>query len=537
MICKPECDRALHKRCDKVFKEMDAARKQGVKSNSRHLGPAETDKMQQFITAAHNDSLICPESDTGYVDKLPPFCCHVLVKTLMAQKTICNPQADDDIPRSPQRSEGPRELVGDDMLEILRRDEDPEELAPSAPVKPKKLQKDKVSKKGQKISLGGYTPPIDEDDPAHGTSPCSGSVTPPRSQLQAKGRQDESTPARTPPAVQVLPPPSQPPPPMLPPGWRPLWSIEHDIYYYWHPDTKVTTWDLPESEAAKAAAAAAEQAAAAAEQAAAAAAQAAERERRTVMVTKVCEVMGLDRCRAQSLLEECSWNDEQAIRVHNQRQREAVAREAVRAEAAARVEATKRSEAAAAAAAAAIAEAARMEKEADAAKAKAKQLMEEAARIAKADRERAWHLQAQVPLPVTGQPKVPGCFVCIRTWKPANQVSQTQCPPLDHGMRLYILSIDDMGWALGYNVEDTKKTMAYFDKAVLRAVPDEPSEFQQNSQCRVIETYQSPMSGYLSVQAGEMLRVLHPMESPFVWVYAQSLAAAGWVPASILVEV
>lgn len=298
--------------------------------------------------------------------------------------------------------------------------------------------------------------------------------------------------------------PTQRPPPPVPIGWRATWSVSHHEYYYWHPETNVTTWNLPGADT----------------EGASAAVQA-EREK----VGQVCDLIGVDAGTSISLLKECMWNVEQAIYMHNRaearrKELEEVARiEAARAEAD-RVEAA-RVEALRAAAFAAQAAAAREQAM------KANRLAEQA----EARAEWESHEQVQAADSCIAD------FVCIRKWSPKQETELKDVLAVEHGTRVRVTWVDQeaKGWAMAYSLEKPEKT-GYVPKAVLRAAPT-PRQWPKDSQCRVVESYQAPMAGYISVPAGELVKVLCPMECPFVWVYVESANGHGWVPESILAKI
>lgn len=310
-------------------------------------------------------------------------------------------------------------------------------------------------------------------------------------------------------AAEQPPAPTQPPPPRLPPDWQALWNEEQQNYYYWHVPTNHTTWDAPsldQEEAAQAMAIAATERAAAeaedrarAEAEAEAAERARQEEERQSAIRQVCHITGVDEARARSFLESNQWQMEPAIRAFQaeeerrkqQRQAEAMQQEALRYEAA-RTEHRRADD--------------------------------------NTGRSRRCSLGEQI---------------CIRHWRPKTEVRNI-CLRLFHGERVHVTWIDDKeeGWAYGYAVDDEGKC-GYFPQAVLIEVPHTPHQRKVHEFYRIRDEFQAPqeVEGYLGVTPGDIVRVLHPLDQPFVWAYVQlepptarAGRTLGWIPEAVLCE-
>jgi len=84
---------------------------------------------------------------------------------------------------------------------------------------------------------------------------------------------------------------------------------------------------------------------------------------------------------------------------------------------------------------------------------------------------------------------------------------------------------------------DDQSKEGYFPWAVLRELKLELRPRAPGKRLSVCERFDVPdfVGGYVFVQPGDTLRVLHPMEEPFVWAYVEReglLGASdrGWVP-------
>merc|ERR1712232_441085 len=101
----------------------------------------------------------------------------------------------------------------------------------------------------------------------------------------------------------------------------------------------------------------------------------------------------------------------------------------------------------------------------------------------------------------------------------------------------------ESGWAYGQAVDDPDK-MGYFPQAVMKEVKCQLSNHRVGEKLSVIEEFQAPedIGGYLTVVPGDVLKILHPMDHPYVWAYVEhcnpqgSHLFQGWVPGSCFGE-
>jgi len=95
-------------------------------------------------------------------------------------------------------------------------------------------------------------------------------------------------------------------------------------------------------------------------------------------------------------------------------------------------------------------------------------------------------------------------------------------------------------------LEDASKT-GYVPWAALSELSRDPFMREVGRLCSAVESFLAPQDegGYLSVEQGEALRVIHPMERFYVWAYVERVdgregpcqSERGWVPEFILDEV
>lgn len=296
--------------------------------------------------------------------------------------------------------------------------------------------------------------------------------------------------------MQSQPPaPAQPPPPRLPPNWQALWSEEQQAYYYWHVPTNHTTWFAPPIE----------------ESSEVDQEQEAEHSRQDELVTEACDITGADREIARSLLEAQGWSLENAVRVHVQQEDERRVQEAARLR---QAEEKQR-----------VAEVARREEQAQ----------KEASQAAEDAKRR--HAEEG-----SAQALREGHYVCSRHWRPRPGVDV--CIRLFHGERVMVTWVDgkEHGWAYGHVVDDTAKE-GYFPQDLLVEVVQQPQSHQAGEACGVLERFEAPeeVAGYLSVDRGDVLKVLHPIDAPYVWAYVERVTGdrlgrqeRGWVPEAML---
>ena len=171
---------------------------------------------------------------------------------------------------------------------------------------------------------------------------------------------------------------------------------------------------------------------------------------------------------------------------------------------------------------------------------------EEAKRRAKAEQARAEADAAARAAEKERQMKDSlGQRVCTRNWQPLPQPDiQDRCLRLFHGECVEVTWTDDQdeGWAHGYALDDRSKE-GYFPQMILAPLKRRPRQHSVGERCTPNQPFQPPpdIGGYLVVEPGDPLKVLHPLEPPFVWAYVGRLGKdevttvkAGWVPECIL---
>lgn len=132
-----------------------------------------------------------------------------------------------------------------------------------------------------------------------------------------------------------------------------------------------------------------------------------------------------------------------------------------------------------------------------------------------------------------------GHYMCTQHWWPP-EGGQT-CMRLFHGEHVTVTWTDgkESGWAYGHIIDDTSHE-GYFPQAVLKEVKRAPRRRAAGEANSVVERFEAPsgVAGYLTVSLGDVLKVLHPMEAPAVWVYVELMTISGpevgWVPEAVL---
>lgn len=132
-----------------------------------------------------------------------------------------------------------------------------------------------------------------------------------------------------------------------------------------------------------------------------------------------------------------------------------------------------------------------------------------------------------------------GHYMCTQHWWPPE--GQDHAMRLFHGEHVTVSWTDgkESGWAYGHIIDDSSHE-GYFPQAVLKEVKRSPRRRGVGEACSVIEGFEAPagVAGYLTVAPGDVLKVLHPMEAPCVWVYVELMtisgAEVGWVPEAVL---
>eukprot|EP00747_Dinoflagellata_sp_TGD_P031612 gnl/TRDRNA2_/TRDRNA2_135423_c0_seq1.p1 gnl/TRDRNA2_/TRDRNA2_135423_c0~~gnl/TRDRNA2_/TRDRNA2_135423_c0_seq1.p1 ORF type:complete len:673 (-),score=129.11 gnl/TRDRNA2_/TRDRNA2_135423_c0_seq1:95-2113(-) len=311
---------------------------------------------------------------------------------------------------------------------------------------------------------------------------------------QSKSQQSEPDEPLT---REVPAPPSQQPPPKTPPNWKAVWHEDSQAYYFWNTTTNDVQWEEPDDPDREQREAQIRQQ----QEAERAAERAAELQReQDAMTSRTCDILGVDSGTARQLLQDHSWSLEQAVRAYTEEQR--------------RNEERRKQE-----------EAARRAEEARAAE--ARRVAEEARRQAAPDLV------------------CPGQYVVSRHWRPRAGAEGVQvCLRLFHGERAAVSWVDGQheGWAYGYALSDPGKE-GYFPQSILKPVKHNPLRCAAGMTLSVRELFEAPpeIGGYLTLSPGDIVRVLHPLEEPFVWAYVELLSphgpsAAGWVPEVVLCD-
>ncbi|CAK0880002.1 unnamed protein product, partial [Prorocentrum cordatum] len=156
--CCFECHRVFEKKCGKISaaatKQQHKLNNDGHTSALRRLPPGERDKFKQLNEALQAGLMICPE-EVKASERSIPHCAHILSRCggSAAPDEVIEQQAPPPPPprQAAPQSTGPKELLGDDMLVALQKDdEDADDLNLG---KKKKGVKNKKDKRGTPISL------------------------------------------------------------------------------------------------------------------------------------------------------------------------------------------------------------------------------------------------------------------------------------------------------------------------------------------------------------------------------------------------
>lgn len=129
-------------------------------------------------------------------------------------------------------------------------------------------------------------------------------------------------------------------------------------------------------------------------------------------------------------------------------------------------------------------------------------------------------------------------FLCMQHWRPRADLQA--CVRLFHGERVEVTWMDGQegGWAFGNYLEDPSKE-GYFPQFILQPSKRTPCPRHVGEICHVTEHFLAPeeVAGYVSVEQGDVVRVLHPSQDPYVWAYVErtgALPERGWVPECVL---
>lgn len=623
--CCGDCHRVFEKKCGKIFataiKQQHKLNNDGHTSALRRLPPTEREKFKQLNEAQQWGLMICPE-EVKASDRSIPHCAHILSRSggTAQPDGVIEQEAPPPPPPRQVAAEptGPKELLGDDMLVALHKDEeDADELVMG---KKKKGVKNKRDKKGTPISLDidynfGTRPgetgeeewadaspltakplqafpvssPVHDKPQLQKTPTAQGQKIKTLSSMLACSDEEASSllksnnwdlsratdayfrqlgedethaqaasaevpkrwgPKTTAAEVSVggakaaeakpteqarsgeaepepQPRPAGPEAPRLPEGWKAIWCKEQQAFYFWHTPTNQTQWDPPDPPVDPAEAEAAAQAARARAEAQARAAE-----------------------QAQARLE---------LAAKQKAEREAAERAAAEEERAAAERAAAEREAAERAAAERAAAARAAAEEAE----RAARRQEEEQRLCAQVHEHTgvdlatarsllehndWNLPRALRAHVGDQPpkreEAAGQnFTCSRHWRPKAEFAG--CIRLLHGDCVCVTWTDGKaeGWAFGRVLDDQSRE-GYFPRAVIRELKHrELRPRALGERLSVLERFDTPeaVGGYVFVQPGDTLRLLYPMEEPYVWAYVEreglpGVSERGWVPTIVIGE-
>lgn len=296
----------------------------------------------------------------------------------------------------------------------------------------------------------------------------------------------------------------------LPKGWVLLYSRPDNRYYGWHQSTGQTAWELPDYVMP------------APPQPNAPPAQALPPRTEQELISEVTETTGLAPVAAKRLLEEHHWSVGQAVaawQAEQQRLREEhLARERAAAEARRKQEEQER----------AIQEAARQAA---------------AVRAAEEARAREATLRAGFAEPGSLAGKV---LVCTKHYRP-DPIPDHEIMPMDHGDHLHVDKEYPGGWVYGSNIYHSKKGFVLIKDALMatnnlcRVARSEPV-VRAHETYRCTEAFVPPpnLGGYLTVNVGDTVRILHVGEPHFIWLYGEhgsgDSITQGWIPSCVLEE-
>lgn len=136
----------------------------------------------------------------------------------------------------------------------------------------------------------------------------------------------------------------------------------------------------------------------------------------------------------------------------------------------------------------------------------------------------------------------PGLYTCHGHWKPTHMAEMQSClSALLQGDQVCVEwsegEVD--GWAFGYSLEN-KGIQGYFPRQLVSTCKRQPQKRREGQRSVAAAPFKSPpgWGGFLSLEPGDELLVLHDTPDPHAWVFVARLdtaeVAEGWVPESAL---
>mmetsp|Transcript_81374 Transcript_81374/g.143619 ORF Transcript_81374/g.143619 Transcript_81374/m.143619 type:complete len:626 (-) Transcript_81374:56-1933(-) len=593
LCCSSECQRFFEKKCDKV-KELTYKAAKKLSGDGRawlvpQLTPAEKEKFKQYHEAEAGGLLLCPQ--IADQEKYVKFCACVM-HCLVGTQANCQEVALESPAESPKSQQkeppvdaAPAELVGDEQLQVIRREDEDEDDV-------KKPKKGKKAKKKETFRV-----PIDLVFPSEPPEPDA-ECSPPPSRTWAAGQPApfrsiapvKSPPAKSPPAqwpglkkqggnlsmqvasakpVVELPdwPKAQadgwddgttdasnvpgspsskqaesealipeswdtgtsdevpPPPNRRPPPPLPRnWEAvwsEEHAEYYYYNVLTNEARWNEPKEEDQVISVVSEATSSSAEASSSQGVKPGKAARQKQIVEQFCDIAGLNAPEAEALLLEHDWSLEAAIKTNSERQ--ALQKAAQKAS--------------------------KQRPQVKAAPSKPTIVAPGPGSpppgTQPTHEPRSPKREPPMLTPAECEAKdedntVAGSYVCIRHWAPEEKWSSAI--QVLHGQRVEVSWMKD-GWAFG-RYSDDHSQQGYFSQEIL--VPaEEVQPRETGEQCKVIELFHAIAEGYMTVARGDVVKLLIPLNKGSVWAYLElesskrmvTLGTRGWVPAWVLASV
>jgi len=124
-------------------------------------------------------------------------------------------------------------------------------------------------------------------------------------------------------------------------------------------------------------------------------------------------------------------------------------------------------------------------------------------------------------------------YVCIKSWVPRADVAKKQgLLGVIMGERVIILSENpNDGWVFGFKENDPAQ-QGFTNYEVLAPIDIMPNIWAEEDECIVKQKFVPYSGGYLAVKPGDVVKIIHPVEQPGIWVFAQRLfpnPGIGWI--------